>query len=217
MKAAIVILLIVAFYGLPTQSQTTTTGRATSSGTCGVTSHSGNNDTINVFIKNCGVGKEQGDKIIALLQEVLAGHDLDTVNSKLDQLLKIAREGQTRRLSTEQIESIKNYLAKTPSTNFAGISFSSSDRDSTIYAGDFKDVFKEKNWPIDGPVWIGQVSPQFGVFVDVNGEDKDSPPKGAMDMITMLNSLGIPCKGQVSPLVSKGYYTVEIGLKPVNP
>jgi hypothetical protein len=76
MKAAIAILLIVVFYGLLTQSQTPTTGKAIASGNCGVTSHSGNNDVFNISINNCGIGEEQGKKIISLLKEFAHDNNL---------------------------------------------------------------------------------------------------------------------------------------------
>jgi hypothetical protein len=65
----------------------TNTGKATASGTCAV-SHSGNNDTI--IIRNCGIGKDQGGKIIQLLNAVLAKKDIAEINAKLDELIVIA-------------------------------------------------------------------------------------------------------------------------------
>jgi len=73
--------------GLWANGQATKTGPATASGGCAV-SHSGNNDTI--IISNCGIGKEQADKIIAMLRAVLADRDLSHVNAKLDDLLVLA-------------------------------------------------------------------------------------------------------------------------------
>ena len=71
-------------------AQKTTNGKSTASGACGVSSHSGNNDTISIYVKNCGIGKEQGAKIIELLNKVLANQDISTVNAKLDELLEVA-------------------------------------------------------------------------------------------------------------------------------
>jgi len=88
MKTAAVILLFAVFYGLPIQSQTPKTGKAIASGICGVSSHSGNNDTVNINIKNCGIGAEQGRKIIELLQRALA--DTQTRDTKLNQLIELA-------------------------------------------------------------------------------------------------------------------------------
>jgi hypothetical protein len=73
--------------GLFQQSQPPHTGSASASGGCAV-SHVGNSDTI--IIKNCGIGQEQGEKIVALLKAVLANRGLSEANAKLDELLAIA-------------------------------------------------------------------------------------------------------------------------------
>jgi hypothetical protein len=80
MKAVVIILLLVVFHGLSAQSQTTKNGKATASGTCGVSSHSGNNDTYNIYIKNCGIGKEQGDQILSIVREAAQNsHKIDEI------------------------------------------------------------------------------------------------------------------------------------------
>lgn len=91
MRTVVVILLLVVFHGLPALAQATTNGKATASGGCGVSAHSGNNDIINIKINNCGIGKEQGNKIIELLNKILANNkDLAAMNTKLDELLEVA-------------------------------------------------------------------------------------------------------------------------------
>jgi hypothetical protein len=62
------------------------TGKATASGACAV-SHSGNYDTIT--IKNCGIGEEQGKKVIKVLDALLKGQD--STDAKLDEILQILK------------------------------------------------------------------------------------------------------------------------------
>jgi hypothetical protein len=69
----------------------TNTGKATASGTCAV-SHSGNNDVIS--INNCGIGKQQADKIVEMLKAVLANQKNDERDSKLDEMVELARRPQ---------------------------------------------------------------------------------------------------------------------------
>jgi hypothetical protein len=83
MRVRVVIALIVLIHGLTLNGQSTTNGKATASGECSV-AHSGNNDTIT--IKNCGIGEEQGDRIIKMLNQLVTASD---INAKLDQLLAI--------------------------------------------------------------------------------------------------------------------------------
>jgi hypothetical protein len=69
-------------------SAQTTTGNARATGTCAV-SHSGNNDTI--IITDCGIGKEEADKITAILQAVLANQEEESRDAKLDELLDFVK------------------------------------------------------------------------------------------------------------------------------
>jgi hypothetical protein len=87
MKTVVWVLFSISAYGWVGQSRKADTGKATASGECSV-APSGDGDTI--IIKNCGIGAEQGDKIIALLKAVLAGQNLNDINTKLDELLRLA-------------------------------------------------------------------------------------------------------------------------------
>lgn len=212
MKPVFVIPLLAVLCGLPIQAQSTTNGKARATGACSV-AHSGNGDTY--IIKNCGIGEAQGKKIIDLLQEVLKGNDPTSTNDKLDELIKIAHQGLGRRLSVEQKTTISNFLKTTNSSGFAGISFNSGDRDSTVYANDFKVLFAQNRWPVDGNITMGTTAPDFGCFVDISPADKAAPPPNAMPLLLILKSSGIECKGRLSGMMGQGYYGITIGLKPV--
>lgn len=88
MKIALPLVALACLTGTFGEGQSTTTGPARTSGTCSV-AHSGNNDTI--IIKNCGIGKEQGDKIVGMLNKILAGQDpskiLIALEPKLNEIL----------------------------------------------------------------------------------------------------------------------------------
>jgi hypothetical protein len=64
------------------------TGNATSNGLCSI-ANSGN--TVENLTINCGIGKEQGQKIIDMLNSLLASRDTATINAKLDELLAVAQ------------------------------------------------------------------------------------------------------------------------------
>lgn len=87
-NAALLVILFYSVAGLGQTQHVSKNGNATASGICAV-SHSGNNDVIT--IKNCGIGKEQADKIIQILKAVLANQKAENRDAKLDELLVLAR------------------------------------------------------------------------------------------------------------------------------
>jgi hypothetical protein len=93
MKAFVAICMLVVGSSVQGQSNPAQTGSATAKGDCAV-SHSGNYDTIK--IENCGIGKEQGDKIIRLLRASLTKKDLAQINAKLDELIELAEKPTTQ-------------------------------------------------------------------------------------------------------------------------
>jgi hypothetical protein len=85
MKSILLTLILVT---LPCLAQTppTSSGKAETKGTCSP-AVTGNKNT---FVITCGIGQQQGDKIIALLNTVLANRDMASINGKLDELLALA-------------------------------------------------------------------------------------------------------------------------------
>lgn len=86
MPAQYALVLGIVLYPLSALAQT---GPAVATGTCSI-ANSGS-DVENLTI-NCGIGREQGQKIIDLLNRALASKDAATINAKLDELLKMERE-----------------------------------------------------------------------------------------------------------------------------
>ncbi len=85
MKPASVTVLIFALCGMPVSAQTTT-GNAATKGTCSPATTGSNNN----FVIQCGIGREQGKKIIEMLNAALVSRDDATINAKLDELLAAA-------------------------------------------------------------------------------------------------------------------------------
>lgn len=80
---AILVVLVVS------AAQAQSTGSATSNGACSI-ANSGPNAT--KLVVNCGVGKAQGEKIIQLLNTLLAKKDVADIDAKLDQLIAMASQ-----------------------------------------------------------------------------------------------------------------------------
>jgi hypothetical protein len=85
MKVVRLILLSAALSG-SLIAQSTVTGKAETKGTCSPATSGSHNS----FVIHCGIGEEQGKKIIELLNHALGSKDIATINSKLDELIQVA-------------------------------------------------------------------------------------------------------------------------------
>jgi hypothetical protein len=85
MRIVLAVAILVAL-AVPAPSQTPT-GSATAKGTCNV-ANSGSQNII--VIKNCGIGKEQAEKIVSMLKAALSNRSITEINAKLDELLALA-------------------------------------------------------------------------------------------------------------------------------
>jgi hypothetical protein len=83
MRYGLVLLMLIA---MPCWSQTTTSGKAETTGPCSPAVTGGNNQ----FSINCrGIGKEQGQKMLDILNKILANQlNPNAVLAKLDEILK---------------------------------------------------------------------------------------------------------------------------------
>jgi hypothetical protein len=78
-------LTLLILIAVPCWSQTTTTGKASTSGSCSpaVTGSK------NTFTIKCGIDKEQGQKMLAIMNKILAEHlNTKAVMAKLDELIQ---------------------------------------------------------------------------------------------------------------------------------
>jgi hypothetical protein len=77
------ILAFVLLISLPCWTQTTTTGQASTNEPCSVA----NTGAANKIQITCGIGREQGQKILAILNKILTNQlNLDVVMTKLDDI-----------------------------------------------------------------------------------------------------------------------------------
>jgi hypothetical protein len=84
MRITLAFVLVAILHG-SSIAQTQKTGNATAT-TCS-SATTGNNNKV---VITCGIGREQGKKIIEILNHALASRDLATINSKMDELLQVA-------------------------------------------------------------------------------------------------------------------------------
>jgi hypothetical protein len=84
MKPLMLLLLFVSSQCIAQKTPPQSTGKAVTKGDCSPSVTGSNNN----FRFSCGVGKEQGEQIIALLNQLLASNDTSQVIVKLNEILK---------------------------------------------------------------------------------------------------------------------------------
>lgn len=75
---------LVFLFSIAAEAQT---GGAVAIGRCNIANSGNNNSHVTI---NCGIGREQGKKIIELLNRALASKDIAQINAKLDELIQVA-------------------------------------------------------------------------------------------------------------------------------
>jgi hypothetical protein len=182
----LILLSALMLMALPCCGQTTT-GKAETAGACSP-AVSGNNN--NLTITCSGVGKEQGQKILAILNKMLANHlDTEQVMAKLDEILKtINRPTQNapnginiggnnsgvatvnnappiRRLSPSQLTAIQNVVASNETVTYSVRT--TNDANSQNYARDIYDAISS----------IAKQRLEQGPIVDLGGYGNGRAPE----------------------------------------
>ena len=121
------------------------TSKAETKGDCSP-SVTGNN---NNFKFSCGVGKDQGKQIIALLNKLLAHNDIATVIAKLNDMQadisKLKDSTAPRRLTSDQQEQLGAVARGYPGQSI-NVAINRGDAQSADYALQFIQAFKQGNW-----------------------------------------------------------------------
>jgi len=138
MKLAYV-LIVLTVLCCPLALPQTSTGKAVTTGSCSPAT-TGSNNTFKI---ECGIGKEQGDKIIKLLNATLASGDLATINAKLDELLKLA-SSQLPVISQQQLDEFSKQVSSIKYT--VEINSNMGDADAHAFAQRLYDAFPQSSW-----------------------------------------------------------------------
>ena len=144
---ALLILIIAPCWG-----QTTTTGKAETTGLCSpaVTGSE------NTFTINCGIGQEQGQKMLVILNKILANQlDPDAVMRKLDEIEKevqgVAKSIPRSRIMSEQ--KFQDFAAELGRQKGAiAVVLAGSSDDIFPLATQLCDAAKAANWSYTCPM-----------------------------------------------------------------
>jgi hypothetical protein len=186
-----VLLLAVSLYG-----QGQNSGPATTRGACSP-ANTGNNNT---FTITCGVGKEQGDALLQIINKILANQlDPNAVMSKLDEISSGVRDIQRRTgdraLSEPQVATLLGTLGQSRQTVSVVLL---GDREANAFGRQIVQVLQRAGWNVTLN-YIGVASPPpYGIIV------------GSATLANALTQAGIEFSGGRVPMGAD----ILIGLKP---
>ena len=150
------------------------TGPAATRGACSPAT-TGNN---NSFTISCGIGKEQGEKLIAILNKILSNQiDPSAVMSKLDDIQKgvedIKQNTARRRLSAQEKQRLTEALSPMAGHTI-NITCTMGDTEGKDFAMDFVEVFRAAHWlgvengGVSQAIWSAD---PVGVQIEVSEDD----------------------------------------------
>ena len=162
MRYGLILSLLVA---LPCWGQTTTTGKAESTGPCSP-AVTGNE---NMFTINCGIGRAQGQKLLNILNKILANQlDPNVVMTKLDEIHNDIRHIRSHQgwpeLTAEEIRILKDRLAGLPRQTVM-IVLSNPDNNKSLLAGQLEEAIQGANWDTKQGANMFLGPPARGIYV----------------------------------------------------
>jgi hypothetical protein len=169
--------LFVFFCWLATAQPNPPSGQTT--GACSPI-NTGNSNTFNI---TCGIGKQQGDALLKIINKILANQtDLIGFGGKLDEILKAVNTIATgRTLDSTQQRAIAAILSATP-REVVPITAYLSAEDGTSYGKALGDAILMGGWGVQGNAVNQAAATQFdsirGVAILV--PNKENPPTAAV-------------------------------------
>jgi hypothetical protein len=146
--------MLVLLVCLPCWTQTTVPGQASTKGLCSV-ANTGSDNKIQI---TCGIGKNQGQKMLAILNKILANQlDPDAVMGKLDEIKEDVEQLRKHppyrypSLDKHTIEVLAVALSKAPGPGAVSVSTRNPTSDITDFAVTLLNMFHAAHWSIQGP------------------------------------------------------------------
>lgn len=208
MVAALALAVILPW---PSYGQTTSTGTATTVGPCSP-AVSGNNDS---FTITCGgIDKSQGQKMLAILNKILANQvNPEEVNRKLDEILKALAASADRTLTVPQAKAIAD-AAKDIPPDIKIVVEHPTDYESSEYAKTIRDTIVGVHpAELSTALSYGGQPPPVGLFVFAHTNDARVLPY-ANQFYAAIKNAGIPCGAYQVDFVTAGTLMIRVGVKP---
>jgi hypothetical protein len=209
MKAALLVLCSCATMGFAQLSAVS--GAATTRGTCSP-ANSGNNNT---FTINCGIGKDQGDKMLAILNRILSSQiDPDTVMTKLDEIQKgvnaIREQSLPRMITDENAAKVTAFLKQFPKQKVT-MAFLSANEESRKLAEKIRSIILAAGWDCEAP---GPMMPfATGPLPGIEIRAKTGTP-AATGLLNAIHQIGLDVSGSLTPTMEDNVISLSVFAKP---
>jgi hypothetical protein len=188
-------LILSLLLTVPCWSQTT--GKANASGPCSL-ANTGDKNNLTI---NCGIGKQQGKEMLAILNRILKDQlDPNTVMNKLNEISSgvkdIQRRTSDRVLSDAQTAALALSLSKSPQSINAVLL---GDREANAYGQQIIQALRRAGWNVSISRIVVMSPPTYGVVVANNDA-----------LRAALGAVGVEVSTGRTPFNA----TILIGLKP---
>jgi hypothetical protein len=184
------------------------TGRADTKGLCSP-ANTGNNNT---FTINCGIGREQGEKLLAIMNKILAKQtDLSEVMAKLDEIVNKLRW----ELSPSQVARLVEAL-KTGRRGPVAFTCSFGDGEACAIARQLDKLFADAGWPAgEGIAQVGDRNRDAASGIVIVFANRSRLPAHMLTIEAAFKSAGIPIAQHAEDgSVHAEYIEVFVGHRP---
>jgi hypothetical protein len=176
------LLALVFLLVSPSTANAQLTGPATTKGTCSP-ANTGNNNT---FTINCGIGREQGERLLAILNKILSKQiDPSEVMAKLDEILQKLR-WELPRAQADQLVAALKAVPKGP-VAFACLF---GDSDGCAMVNQLGQLFAAAGWDFGGAAQIGVEGEPMGIAIGIS--DPSKVPAHFQGIEAAFKAAGIP-------------------------
>jgi len=203
--------LIAAFVLLVSPAIAQQTGAATTKGTCSPAT-TGNNNT---FTFNCGIGKEQGQAILGIVNRILANQiDPAAVMAKLDDIQRgvdqIRDQAAPRVINDQNATAVTKLLSQFPKQTIR-LSFLSANEESRRLAERIRSIVIAAGWECEppSPMMPFATGPLPGIQINAK-----EATKAATGFLNALGQLGLGVQGNLVPALEANIITVQVYGKP---
>jgi hypothetical protein len=204
-------LALTAVLAATSVSAQTQTGAATTRGACSPA----NTGDKNVFNITCGIGREQGDKMLAILNRIIDNQiDPSAVMSKLDEIQKgvdaIRDQAAPRTITDQDVAAVSKFLSQFPKQTVK-LAFLSANEESRRLAERIRSMVLAAGWECEpaSPLMPFATGPLPGIEIRAKEDTK-----AANGFLNAIHRIGLGVVGNLSPNLEPNVITVTVFAKP---